>query len=187
MIELYGRKRVTRDDIPAILNGKIPYERDEYGEFYFLPLSNGRFESVSVTHYEASRGQDLEYVKNREEERVKHSPNYGRFSLKHAIEFLKFHLPDKEWATCMLIADEIVSKLEKLPQYKDKDVSWNTAGGVFVYYYGDDGKYHTIGGGDLDDLKRLLSKVNDECDTMNDDMENVISETVRRVLHELIR
>ena len=138
---------MTRDDIPAILNGKIPYEWDEYGEFYFLPLSNGRFENVSVTHYEASRGQDLEYVKNREEERVKHSPNYGHFSLKHAIEFLRFHLPDKEYATCMLIADEIVSKLEKLPQYEGKDVSWDTTGGIFVYYYGDDGKYHTIGGG----------------------------------------
>ena len=48
-------------------------------------------------------------------------------------------------------------------------------------------KKHIIGGGSLDDLKRLLSKVNDECDTMNDDMENIISETVRRVLQEMIR
>lgn len=186
MIELYGRKRVTQDDIPAILNGKIPFDKDEYGEFYFLPLSNGRFEKVSVTHYEASRGQDLEYVKNREEERVKHSPNYGQFTLKHAIDFLKFHLPNKEWATCMLIADEIVSKLEKLPQYKDKDVFWETAGGVYVYYY-ENGKNHIIGGGSLDQLKRLLSKVNDEYDTINDDMENIISETVRKVLYEIIR
>ena len=186
MIELYGRKRVTRDDIPAILNGKIPYDWDEYGEFYFLPLSNGRFENVSVTHYEASRGQDLEYVKNREEERVKHSPNYGLFSLKHAIEFLRFHLPDKEWATCMLIAEEIVSKLEKLPQYEGKDVFWEDNGGVYVYYY-EDGKNHIIGGGSLNQLKRLLSKVNGEYETMNDDMENIISETVRRVLQEMIR
>lgn len=187
MIELYGRKRVTQDDIPAILNGKIPFDKDEYGEFYFLPLSNGKFERVSVTHYEASRGQDLEYVKNREEERVKHSPNYGQFTLKHAIEYLKFCLPDKEMATCMLIADEIVSKLEKLPQYKERDVFWEDNGGVYVYYYGGDGKNHIIGGGSLNQLKRLLGKVNDEYDTMNDDMENIISETVRRVLQEIIR
>ena len=187
MIELYGRKRVTQDDIPAILNGKIPYDWDEYGEFYFLPLSNGRFETEFITPYEASRGRDLEYEKNRHEELVKRNPNYGYFSLKDAIEYLKFCLPDKERATCMLIAEEIVSKLEKLPQYKDKDVFWGTAGGVFVYYYGDDGKYHTIGGGDLNDLKRLLSKVNGEYETMNDDMENIISETVRRVLQEMIR
>ena len=187
MIELYGRKRVTQDDIPAILNGKIPFDKKEHGEHYFIPLSNGRFETEFITPYEASRGRDLEYEKNRYEELVKRNPNYGYFSLKDAIEYLKFYLPNKETATCMLIADEIVSKLEKLPQYKDKDVSWDTAGGIFVYYYGDDGKYHTIGGGDIDDLKRLLSKVNDECDTMNDDMENIISETVRRVLHKIIR
>lgn len=116
MIELYGRKRVTQDDIPAILNGKIPFDKKEHGEHYFIPLSNGRFETGFITPYEASRGRDLEYKKNRYEERVKHNPNYGRFSLKHAIDFLKFHLPNKERATCMLIADEIVSKLEKLPQ-----------------------------------------------------------------------
>ena len=187
MIELYGRKRITRDDIPAILNGKIPFDKQEHGEWYFYPLSNGRFNRELITHYGASRGQDLEYVKNRDEEIVKHSPNYGCFSLKDAIEYLKFYLPNKEWATCMLIADEIVSKLEKLPKYKDKDVFWNTAGGVYVYYYGDDGKNHIIGGGDIDDLKRLLSKVNDEYGTMNDDMENIISETVKRVLHDMIR
>lgn len=187
MIELYGRKRITQDDIPSILNGKIPFDKKEHGEHYFIPLSNGRFVTEFITPYEASRGRDLEYEKNRYEELVKRNPNYGQFTLKHAIEFLKFQLPNKKWATCMLIADEIVSKLEKLPQYKDKDVSWNTAGGVFVYYCGNDGKYHTIGGGDLDDLKRLLNKVNDEYGTINDDMENIISETVRRVLHELIR
>lgn len=186
MIELYGRKRVTQDDIPAILNGKIPFDKDEYGEFYLLPLSNGRFEKVSVTHYEASRGRDLEYEKNRYEELVKRSPNYGYFSLKDAIEYLKFCLPNKERATCMLIADEIVSKLEKLPPYKDKDVFWEDNGGVYVYYY-EDGKNHIIGGGSLNQLKRLLSKVNDEYGTMNDDMENIISETVRRVLQEMIR
>lgn len=186
MIELYGRQMVTQDDIPAILNGKIPFDKQEHGEHYFIPLSNGRFETEFITHYEAGRGQDLEYAKNRDEERVKHSPNYGRFTLKHAIDFLKFHLPNKERATCMLIADEIVSKLEKLPQYKDKDVFWEDNGGVYVYYY-DDGKNHIIGGGSLDQLKRLLNKVNDEYGTMNDDMENIISETVRRVLHEIIR
>ena len=187
MIELYGRKRITRDDIPAILNGKIPFDKKEHGEHYFIPLSNGRFETEFITPYEASRGRDLEYAKNREEERVKHSPNYGQFTLKHAIEFLKFHLPNKEWATCMLIADEIVSKLEKLPQYEGKDVFWEDNGGVYVYYYGDDGKNHIIGGGSLNQLKRLLGKVNDEYGAVNDDMENIISETVRRVLHELIR
>lgn len=186
MIELYGRKRVTRDDIPAILNGKIPFDKKEHGEHYFIPLSNGRFETEFITPYEASRGRDLEHEKNRHEELVKRSPNYGYFNLKDAIEYLKFCLPDKETATCMLIADEIVSKLEKLPQYEGKDVFWEDNGGVYVYYY-EDGKNHIIGGGSLNQLKRLLSKVNDEYGTMNDDMENIISETVRRVLQEMIR
>lgn len=187
MIELYGRKRVTQDDIPAILNGKIPFDKKEHGEHYFIPLSNGRFETEFITPYEASRGRDLEYEKNRYEELVKRNPNYGYFSLKHAIEYLKFCLPDKETATCMLIADEIISKLEKLPQYKDKDVFWDGSKDIYVYYYGDDGKNHIIGGGSLNQLKRLLNKVNDEYGAMNDDMENIISETVRRVLHDMIR
>lgn len=63
MIELYGRKRITRDDIPAILNGKIPYDKKEHGEHYFIPLSNGRFETAFITPYAASRGQDLKYEK----------------------------------------------------------------------------------------------------------------------------
>lgn len=131
MIELYGRKRITRDDIPAILNGKIPYDKKEHGEHYFIPLSNGRFETAFITPYAASRGQDLKYEKNIHEERIKRNPNYGYFSLKDAIDYLKFCLPDNKTATCKLIADEIVSKLERLPQYKDKNVFWDDNGGVY--------------------------------------------------------
>ena len=84
MVTIYGRTKVTYEDIPEIMNGKLPFDDGLFGEkWYVLKLPNGKYATYLSTE-EKREGEIKRIIEHCEFEK-----DYGD-TKSHVESYLRF-------------------------------------------------------------------------------------------------
>ena len=148
-VSLYGKTVLTYEDIPQIMNGKLPY-REGYSnqKWYVLPLPNGKYCTYLCSE------------ENKEEKIKKILKNYQSYEAKTKKEmesWIKFNLKSKEEAEEWLMGSEICSLLDNKCYETEM---WSQLGRIGGIEATKDGKTFRVVGA-YPSKKELMKIIND--------------------------
>lgn len=148
-VSLYGKTVLTYEDIPQIMNGKLPY-REGYSnqKWYVLPLPNGKYCTYLCSE------------ENKEEKIKKILKNYQSYEAKTKKEmesWIKFNLKSNEEAEEWLMGSEICSLLDNKGYETEM---WSQLGRIGGIEATKDGKTFRVVGA-YPSKKELMKIIND--------------------------
>jgi hypothetical protein len=106
MVTLFGRTKLTYEDIPSILDGKISYRDGSFNgeKWYVLRLPNGRY--INYLTNDKAREGCINSI-------LKYYQYYESKSEREIISLVRFELRSNEEAEEWLIGEEICSLLKR--------------------------------------------------------------------------